>query len=246
MAKSAFLSRGASFGAAAFAAALTLTGCSSDKLEGRPNLHIVSQGQAPEPRAADIGTAPVSFAIGPADRLAISVYGIPEATVPVTVDPSGQISVPIAGNIQAAGRTPSELTVQIAQRLRANHVRNPIVSVNVVEVLSQTVTVSGQVTRPGVYAVSGRVTLLGAIARAEGTTEFAKENYVVVFRTVNGVDYATLYDLRAIRAGLYADPRVFPSDTVVVGESRARRVFRDVLAASGLIVAPVTALAPRL
>ena len=145
----------ARYGALLLAAALTLAGCGSEKLEGRGDLHVMSPGQAPEPRAADVGTAPVGFAIGPADKLAISVYGIPEATVPVTVDPSGQISVPIAGSIQAAGRTPSELTAQIAQRLRANHVRDPIVSVNVVEVLSQTITVSGQVTRPGVYASAG-------------------------------------------------------------------------------------------
>ena len=90
------------------------------------------------------------------------------------------------------------------------------------------------------------MTLLSAIARAEGTPELAKENYVVVFRTVNGVDYATLYDLRAIRTGLYGDPRVFPSDTIVVGESRARRVFRDVLAATGLITTPIVTVASRL
>lgn len=236
---------GADTRAALLAAMVALQGCASEHLAGRGDLRVVPQGQAPIPTTA-LSTPPVAFAIGPADKLIISVYGIPEATGPVTVDPSGNISVPIAGNIEAAGRTPSELTAQIAQRLRANHVLAPIVSVNVVEVLSQTITVSGQVTRPGVYAVNGRVTLTSAIARAEGETEFSNEKYVVVFRTVGGIDYATLYDLRAIRTGLYADPRIFPNDTVVVGESRARRVFRDVLAASGLITTPIAIVAPRL
>ncbi len=73
-------------------------------------------------------------------------------------------------------------------------------------------------------------------------TEFATTNYVVVYRTVDGQKYAGLYDLRAIRAGEYIDPEILPNDVVVVGESRARRTFRDVLSASGLITAPLILL----
>lgn len=222
--------------------ALAVQGCSSDKLVGRSDLVITPVGETPAPSLADFATTPVPFVIGPNDKLTVSVYGIPEATLGTTVDPSGKISVPIAGSITAAGNTSEQLAGIIAQRLRANHVLNPIVSVNVSEILSQSITVSGQVSHPGVYAVSGRVTLTGAIARAEGTSEFANEKYVVLFRTVSGRQYATLYDLRAINSGQVADPQVFPNDEVAVGESRARRIFRDVLAASGLITAPLVAL----
>ncbi len=196
----------------------------------------------PVPSVTDYSNSPVPFAIGPNDQLSIVVFGIPEASVKMTVDPSGQISVPIAGSIQAAGYTTQQLEEKIASSLRANHVRRPIVSVNTVEVQSQSITVGGQVTRPGIYAVSGRISLMGAIARAEGTTEFANEHYVVLFRTVGTQRYAALYDLRTIRTGEVADPQIFPNDEIIVGESRARRIFRDVLAGSGLITTPIVAL----
>jgi polysaccharide export outer membrane protein len=62
---------------------------------------------------------------------------------------------------------------------------------------------------------------------------------VIVFRRVNNRDMAALYDLRAIRLGMYPDPEVYANDIIEVGEARARRVFKDLLQASGLLVAPL-------
>jgi len=182
------------------------------------------------------------YTIGPSDKLAVDVYGISEVSRQVTVDPMGQISIPLAGSIQAAGLTPAQLASVVTTRLQGNYVRDPRVTVNVLEILSQAITVEGEVTTPGIYPVTTRMTLLRAIARAQGTTEYAKENYVVVFRTVDNKKLAALYDLRAIRTGLYDDPQIFANDVVVVGESRARRVFKDVLAATPLIVTPLITL----
>jgi polysaccharide export outer membrane protein len=114
--------------------------------------------------------------------------------------------------------------------------------VNLTETVSQVITVDGEVTEPGVYPVVGRMTLMRAIARAKGLTEFARANHVVVFRQVGGQQMAALYDLRAIRQGLYDDPEVFANDVVTVGESRARRIFRDVIQSGGLLTAPIIAL----
>jgi polysaccharide biosynthesis/export protein len=120
--------------------------------------------------------------------------------------------------------------------------RDPRVSVNVLEMHSQLVTVDGQVTEPGMFPVTGDMTLMRAIARARGTTEFARLQDVVVFRTVGDQHMAALYNLEAIRRGLYPDPAVYPNDLVVVGDSPARRMFRDIIQASGLIVTPIVAL----
>ena len=71
------------------------------------------------------------------------------------------------------------------------------------------------------------MTLLKAIARAEGWTEFSKKREVLVFRKVGGQQYAALYDAKAIERGQYSDPELYPNDTVVVGDSQARRNLKD-------------------
>ena len=63
-----------------------------------------------------------------------------------------------------------------------------------------------------------------------------------MFRTVNGQQLATLYNLQAISRGLYSDPAIYPNDTVVVGESRSRRMFDNLVGAAALIATPITIL----
>ena len=222
-------------------AGLALTGCSNDKFVGRTDLNTVNSVSMPRPSRPE-ADATIPYVIGALDRITVDVAGLPDVARELTVDPSGQISVPLAGSIRAAGLTPTQLAARIRTQLKQNYVRDPQVSVNVAEVLSKTVTVDGEVKTPGIYAFSGPITLVGAIARAQGVTEFATTNYVVVYRTVDDQKYAGLYDLRAIRAGEYIDPEILPNDVVVVGESRARRTFKDVLSASGLITAPLILL----
>jgi polysaccharide export outer membrane protein len=195
----------------------------------------------PEPTREDLTIPARPYAIGPADQLNVDVFDVPDLSRTVTVDLAGQISLPLVGAMQVSGLTATELADLISERLRTN-VRDPRVTVNVVVAANQVVTVDGAVSAPGVYPVQGRMSLMRAIARASSTTEFSKENHVVVFRRANGANYATLYDLRAIREGAYEDPEIFSNDVVVVGESQARRIFKDVLAASSLITTPIITL----
>jgi len=112
--------------------------------------------------------------------------------------------------------------------------------------VSQFVTIDGEVQAPGTYPVVGRQTLLRTLARARGATEFARLTHVVVIRDVGGQRLAALYDVRAIRQGLYADPQIYANDVITVGESRSRRLFRDIIQGSGLIVTPIVALLQRI
>ena len=127
-------------------------------------------------------------------------------------------------------------------RLRGRFVRNPQVTVNLVETISQTVTVDGQVNRPGIYPVVGRFTLMRAVATAAGTSEYARLDDVIVFRDVDGQTYAGLYNLGAIRRGNYEDPEIFANDIVIVGDSPQRRMFEDILAAAPLLTTPLVIL----
>jgi polysaccharide biosynthesis/export protein len=224
------------------AALACLTGCAEPKLVGRPNLQIVSGSVLPPPATADLIAPERPYLIGPLDKVEVDVYGVPELSRSVQVDASGRIAMPLLGSLQASGKTPLELGSLIAQQLRGRYVRDPQVTINLTETLSQNVTIGGAVTKPGQYSVVGRETLLRAIAKAEGTTEFAKESHVVVYRRVNNHDMAALYDLRAIRQGMYADPEVFANDVIEVGDSPSRHVFRDFVSIAPLLSAPLVAI----
>jgi polysaccharide export outer membrane protein len=229
----------------AAATAILISGCSTPRLGGSPNLSVVSGDALPPPTPTDLVTPSRAYLIGPYDRLSIEVFGLADLTRNVQVDASGQFSYPMIGTVTAAGTTAPALAEQLRDALRARYIRDPQVTVNVSETPSQTFTVDGQVEEPGPYPVVGRVTLMRAVARAKGAGEFAALRYVVVFRTVAGQRMAALYDLAAIRNGAYDDPEIFANDVVVVGESQARRLFRDVIQSSGLLLTPIVALLQR-
>lgn len=222
--------------------ALFISACASPDFVGRPGLTMVQSTELPPPEAADLQTGLRETLIGPGDELTIDVFGLPELSRSVRVDSSGRIAIPLAGSLEAADLTAEHLTALIESKLRDNAVRDPQVTVNVINSVSQAVTVDGEVRTPGQFAIPGTTTLMRAIARGGGVTEFARQNHVVVFRKVNGQDMAALYDLRAIRLGMYPDPSIYANDIVLVGESNARRVFSQVLQASGLLSAPLIAL----
>ena len=204
---------------------------------------VVSATELPPPSGAVAQGAERPYLIGPFDKLKIDVFGIPELSDRIIqVDASGRASFPLAGSFQASGMTPQQLEDELERRLAGRYVRDPQVPVNLDETVSQVVTLDGQVTRPGLYPVVGRMTLMRAVATAGGASEFARLNDVVVFRTVGAQRYAALYNLALIRRGAYADPEIFAGDIVVVGDSQARRLFRDILAAAPLITAPIIAV----
>ena len=226
----------------ALAGAATLASCAGPaRLTPGPHLTVAAETALPPPTRTDLAAQERPYRIGAFDKLAISVFGIPELSQTVQADASGRISLPLVGAVEAAGKTPEELAADIEEQLRGRYVRNPQVSVNLDETVSQVITVDGQVREPGLYPVIGRMTLMRAVATARGTTEFARLNDVVVFRTVGDQEMAALYNLSAIRRGLYPDPEVFANDVVVVGDSSARRLFRDILQAAPLITTPIIA-----
>ncbi len=237
---------------AALLVALALAGCatSGGKRLGQPNadgtpsnVQVVPNATLPAPERGDLFAQDRPYLIGPFDKLTIDVFGIEElSNKKVQADASGRISFPLVGVIEASGKTPAEVEDQIEAGLRGRFVRNPQVSVNLEETVSQVITVDGEVKKPGLYPVVGRMTLMRAVATAEGTTEFAKQTEVVIFRTVGKVQMAGLYDLRGIRAGNYGDPEVFPNDVIVVGESTRRRMFKDILTVAPLFISPIVAI----
>lgn len=207
------------------------------------NVQIIEGAELPAPGRADLFAQNRPYLIGPFDKLTIDVFGIKELSEKeVQTDASGRISFPLAGIVEAAGRTPAEVEDILEERLQGRFVRNPQVTVNLKETVSQVITVDGEVKEPGLYPVIGRMTLMRAVATAKGTDEFAKLDDVVIFRTVDGQKMAALYNLKAIRRGSYDDPEVFANDVVVVGDSPARRIFKDVLSVGSVLSYVIVAL----
>src|ERR1051326_6903279 len=106
--------------------------------------------QSNKPQAVSPQVVGSDYVIGADDILGIDVWKEPELTRPVQVRPDGKISLPLVGEIQAAGLHPLDLQKQIADKLQA-YISNPAVSVIVQEVRSKKINVIGQVQRPGAY-----------------------------------------------------------------------------------------------
>lgn len=223
---------------------VTLSGCAGKtQIGGSSDVSVVQGTGLPTPAGGLLASGVRQYLIGPYDKLRIDVYGIDDLKErTVQVDASGQVAFPLVGTVSAAGKAPNELAEIIQKRLRDAAIRNPQVTVNLEETFSQLITVDGAVVKPGLYPVIGKMTLIQAVATAQGLNQDAKQSEVVVFRTVDGKKYAALYDLRAIRKGAYSDPELFANDIVVVGDSQARKLFRDLVAASPLLTTPLILL----
>lgn len=178
-----------------------------------------------------------SYVIGATDLLRIVVFQVPDLSLEeIRVDAAGDIQMPLVGSIRAQGRTPLALSEEIRVRLGERYLQNPNVSVSVSEAASQKITVDGAVTKPGVYKMQGRTTLLQAVAMAEGPSRVAAVDSVAVFREIDGRRMVAIFDLGAIRAGRASDPEVLGNDTIIVDTSRLGVAMRELIG-----VAPIAA-----
>lgn len=225
-------------------ATTALAGCAGRPgLESTERLTVVKDvSTLPPPGRGDLTASDRPSLIGPLDTIQVDVFNVPDLSREVQVDASGRISMPLAGTIDARGKTSSELASAIEAALRGRYVREPEVTINIRNSVSQVVTIDGQVVEPGLYPVTNQMTLMRAIASAKGLTEFARQDDVVILRTVEGRKMAGLYNMSAIRRGAYDDPAIYANDVILVGDSPQRRRFRDFISLAPLLAAPLVAI----
>jgi polysaccharide biosynthesis/export protein len=167
-----------------------------------------------------------AYKIGPLDVLEISVFKVPELTQSVQVADNGLINLPLVGDVQATGKTPSAVEGELRKKLDGTYIKSPSVRVFVKEYNSARVTVDGAVKNPGVYALKGSPTLLAALSLAGGLDRDIASTDVTIFRsTENGTRSAARVDLSAIRSGAVIDPVIQPGDVIVVEDSTAKSVY---------------------
>ena len=179
------------------------------------------RGAIPAARATALASSnaldtAVEYQIGPEDVLDISVWKNPELSRTVPVRPDGKVSLPLLNDFRAAGLTPSDLREQLVARL-SEFVPTPEVSVIVREVHSRKVAVVGAVKTAGRYELKSPMTVLEAIALAQGFTDFAARDRIVVLRQSGGTTTRIPFNYRKIAEGMEQENFfVRPGDIVVV------------------------------
>jgi polysaccharide export outer membrane protein len=176
------------------------------------------------PNAAKTGTAEEASAaqesgyiVQPGDVLEISVWKEKDLQREVVVLPGGSLSFPLAGEIQASGKTVEQLRKDIATRL-AKYIPGAVVTVSAKQIQGNKIYVLGKVNRPGEYAASRYVDVMQALSIAGGVTPFASVNSIQVLRRVNGVQIAIPFKYSKVESGrgLEYNITLQSGDTVVV------------------------------
>jgi polysaccharide biosynthesis/export protein len=183
----------------------------------------VAAGGPQGPKTAPAATASPSSAalvrddyqLSPGDKLRVEVYREAQLSQSLQVRPDGKVTMPLIGELMAAGRTPIELRNQITESLK-EYVTNPVVTVMVVEATPATVFVMGEVLKPGPLALQSALTPLQALAMAGGFKDFAKTKDIRVLR--RGPSGMTTLKFNYDEAVKGRGPTIYlqPGDTVIV------------------------------
>jgi polysaccharide export outer membrane protein len=169
---------------------------------------------AVRPAVQAASASPGAYRIGKGDVLRIVVWKEPDLTLDATVRLDGMITLPLLGDVAAAGRTPSDLAGGVSLALE-RFVETPRVTVGVSQATSARVYVVGEMLRPGEFPLTGGLTVLKALALAGGFKEFARRDGIVIVRgdqTVLPFNYKRVVDGRDVSQNVL----LAPGDTIVV------------------------------
>lgn len=158
------------------------------------------------------------YLIGPEDVVEVMVWKNADLSRTTSVRPDGKISLPLVGDVQAAGLTAEQLRDSIAAKLQSYYKEPPQISVMLQQINSYAIYVLGEVRSPGKYVVKTDTTFLQALTLAGGFTEFASKNRIVIRRRGDessqessmAVKYADVMD------GRQSNVLLHPGDTIVI------------------------------
>jgi polysaccharide biosynthesis/export protein len=185
----------------------------------REDAKLASAAPAPSGMTANAkANAGDDFVIGNEDVLSISVWKEPEISRAVAVRSDGKITLPLMGELVAAGKTPSQLQTEITSGLRP-YIAEPAVTVIVQEIKSKRFNILGHIQRPGAYPLNPPVTIMDAIALAGGLRDFAKSKSIYVLRA--GADGKTTrlpFNYKDVIRGVHPEQNILlePHDTIFV------------------------------
>lgn len=172
---------------------------------------------APAAPAAPVADVPVDYVIGSADVLGVVFWREAELSGDVTVRPDGKISLPVIGEIEAAGLKPEELRDRV-KAASGKYITDPNVAVVVRTINSRKVFITGQVRTPGGQNLVGPLTVLQALAQAGGLNEYADAKNITILRQEQGRPVVLKFNYKDVARGRKLEQNVLlkPGDTVVV------------------------------
>ena len=135
--------------------------------------------------AASAQQATADYTLNPGDVIEVSIWKEPDLSKPVMVRPDGKFSVPLAGEIVAAGRSIPQVQADITTKL-IKYIPEPVVTVALTKLDGNQVYVIGQVNKPGAFTMNPRLNVLQALSVAGGMTPFAAGNDIIVIRRSGG------------------------------------------------------------
>jgi polysaccharide biosynthesis/export protein len=184
------------------------------------------------PSAQNVSTPIVSlgndYRVGPNDLLDVEVLDVENMKRTVRVNAAGVISLPLIGAVVVAGLTAQQAEAYIAERYAEKYLQNPQISVFIKEYTTERITLDGAVVRPGIYPLTGQITLLRALALAGGFGPIADSSEVRLFRvSEKGERQVAVFDVELIRTGKSDDPDIKGGDLIVVQRDANRKILKD-------------------
>jgi protein involved in polysaccharide export with SLBB domain len=159
------------------------------------------------------------LALGPGDKLELTIfYGTNETKATYSLDSSGQMEVRFIGTVSAGGKTVRDVQEEIRSRLADGYLKDPVVSLTVVEINSLKCSVFGQVARSGNVKFTPGMTIVEAIAQSGGFSPLARKNMVKVTRTIEGKKETYKIPVEMIAEGKRPNFPLMPGDEVFVPE----------------------------
>jgi polysaccharide biosynthesis/export protein len=168
------------------------------------------------------------YRISANDLLEVEVFDADNLKRTVRVNGAGAISLPLIGSVNVAGLNQQEVEARIADRYREKYLQNPQVSIFIKEFTNDRITIEGAVAKPGIFPLTGEITLLRALAMAGGFGPIANTSEVMIFRVnEQKVRQVAVFDIEKIRSGKGDDPVIRGDDLIVVQRDSARALFKD-------------------
>jgi len=172
--------------------------CSTAPAGAVQNPPPAPSAEAPQEQKA---AAAKEYVIGLEDVLAVSVWREPELSIKeVVVRPDGKITLPLINDIQASGLTADQLQERITERLK-DFIASPNVTVVVVRIVSQRVSILGEVGQPGVYPLASPMPVLELLARAGGLREYAQKKDIRIVRKEGGREVTFKFNYKEVSEG---------------------------------------------
>lgn len=194
-------------------------GQSSGQIPGQSSGQV--PGQSDAPAAVSLPTTgsadvPPTYVIGPDDSIVVNVWKEQGLSGTLPVRPDGMISLPLVGDLQAAGFTPMQLAQDIAAKLK-KYVNDPNVTVTVTGVNSKRIYMLGEIGHMGPLPLTAGLTPLDAIATAGGPSPYANAKKIYILRSVNGKQVRIPFDYKkALKTGDQQGVTLMPGDKIVV------------------------------